>query len=152
MQVDALLCNHAEAVNNLLYIAGGGINISRFQLGAPPPYGVAVGIGIQVTVPWTQTNQQHAVKIELIAEDGEAVTVPGPTGPAPLVVELAFNVGRPVGVHPGDDQTIALAANLAGVPFPAAGKYEFILRVDGNTERRLPMRLEPTQGGQFTFG
>lgn len=37
MRVDAILCNHAEAVNNQLYLSGGGINVCYFPPGAPPP-------------------------------------------------------------------------------------------------------------------
>jgi hypothetical protein len=153
MQIDAILCNHAEAVNNLLYIAGGGIEISFVQAGAAPPYPVNIGIGIMVTVPWGQTNQQHTVEVELISEDGQPVQVPVmPDVMQPLHSRLAFNVGRPPGMTVGDDQHVCLAANLPALPMPSLGKYEFIIRVDGHDERRLPYRVMPAPGTQIIAG
>lgn len=152
MHIDVTLCNHAEAVNNLLYVAGGGINVLYTPPGAPPPYGVTVGIGLLVTVPWLKTNQQHKIEIILVGEDGQPVQLPvGQEVSEPLSVVLAFNVGRPANLPAGDDQIIALATNLVNVPMPAMGKYEFALSVDGNPERRLSFRVEQVPGGQMAF-
>lgn len=153
MQIDAILCNHAEAVNNLLYMAGGGIEIAFVQPGSAPPYVCNLGIGIMVTVPWSQTNQQHVVDVELISEDGQPVQVPvAPEVAQPLHARLAFNVGRPPGLTVGDDQHVCLAANLPGLPMPSLGKYEFIIQVDGHDERRLPYRVMPAPGAQIVAG
>ena len=153
VQIDAILCNHAEAVNNLLYISGGGIEIAIVPPVADPPYVVNVGIGIMVTVPWGQTNQQHQVDIELVTEDGQPVHfAAGSETPRPLRGQLVFNVGRPAGIVLGDDQHVCLAANLPGLPMPALGKYEFIVRIDGNAERRLPYRVSAPVGMQMAAG
>lgn len=153
MQLDAILCNHAEAVNNLLYIAGGGVEMAYVSPGINPPYQVNLGIGIMVTVPWQQTNQQHKVDIELLTEDGEPVrTQIGPDAVAPVQGQLVFNIGRPPGLIVGDDQHVCLAANLPGLPIPAFGKYEFVIRIDGNDERRLAYRVLPSIGTQMSIG
>lgn len=153
MQIDAILCNHAEAVNNLLYIAGGGIEVSYVQPGVPAPYAVSIGIGIMVTVPWQQTNQQHQVEIELIDSDGQPIQVPlSPEIITPFKVSLTFNVGRPANAPVGDDQHVALAANLPGLPLPAFGKYEFIIKIDGTEMRRIGYRIAPVPGAQITIG
>lgn len=153
MQIDAILCNHAEAVNNLLYLSGGGIDATFVGPGASPPYIVNLGIGIMVTVPWGQTNQQHVVEVELISEDGQPVHVQtGPDATQPLHARLAFNIGRPPGITVGDDQHVCLAANLPSLPIPALGKYEFIIRIDGHDERRLAYRVMPAIGTQLTPG
>ena len=153
MQIDAILCNHAEAVNNLLYISGGGIEVTFVSPGTDPPYVVNVGIGIMVTVPWDQTNRQHQVDIELVSEDGQPVQFAnGPEAPRPLRGQLVFNVGRPAGIALGDVQHVCLAANLPGLPMPALGKYEFIVRIDGNDGRRLPYRVSAPVGMQMVAG
>lgn len=150
MQIDAMLCNHAEAVNNQLYIAGGGVNLGTVPPGLNPPYAVTLGLGIIVTVPWELTNQEHKVEIEIISEDGQPVTAPVAADTAtPLHVELAFNVGRPPGLPAGDAQVVSLAANMPGLPLPAIGMYEFIVRVDGHDERRLAYRIQPSTGPQM---
>jgi len=147
VQVDAILCNHAEAVNNLLYLAGGGIEIAFVQPGSAPPYVCNLGIGIMVAVQWDQTNQQHVVEVELISEDGQPVHVPvGPDVTQPLQAQLGFNVGRPPGLTAGDEQHVCLAVNLPGLPMPSLGKYEFIIRVDGQDARRLPYRVMTAPG------
>lgn len=152
MQIDAILCNHAEAVNNMLYISGGGVELGQVAPGVSPPYNASLGIGIMVTVPWGQTNQQHTVEIELLSEDGTPVAVPtGPESTGPVRMQLAFNVGRPANVTVGDDQHVCLAANLPVVPLPAYGKYEFVVRIDGHDERRLPYRLKSITGS-MAFG
>ncbi|MDQ2706576.1 MAG: hypothetical protein M3Z25_02590 [Actinomycetota bacterium] len=153
MKLDVVLCNHAEAVNNLLYISGGGINVAQAPPGAPPPYGISVGIGLLITVPWQQTNQQHKAEITLLTEDGAPAMMPiGSDGNEPLNLVLAFNVGRPANLGVGDDQVVALAANLVGLPFPALGKYEFQVSMDGNPERRIGIRIVSSPGGQVLFG
>ncbi|HEX4865848.1 MAG TPA: hypothetical protein VFV02_17400 [Acidimicrobiales bacterium] len=142
MQVDAILCNHAEAVNNQLYISGGGIELAQAPAGATPPLAVTLGVGMVLTVGWSQTNEPHQVEIELLTEDGVPVDVP--TGPGiyqPFKVQMSFNVGRPPVLAVGDDQHVCLAANFPGLPLPVYGKYEFIVRVDGNVERTLPYRV-----------
>jgi hypothetical protein len=153
MQIDALLCNHAESVNNLLYVSGGGIGANLVPPGANPPYTVNVGIAIMVTVPWNLSNQQHELEIQLVTEDGQPVLVPSaPEAMQPVHVRLAFNVGRPPTITIGDDQQVCMAANLPGLPFAALGKYEFIIRVDADSERRLPFRLQPMAGAQIVLG
>lgn len=153
VQIDAILCNHAEAVNNLLYIAGGGIEIAFVPPGAGPPYMCNLGVGIMVTIPWGQTNQQHMIEVELVSEDAQAVQVPvAPDVLQPLHARLAFNVGRPPGLTIGDDQHVSLAANFPALPIPSLGKYEFIIRIDGHDERRLPYRVQPLPGAQIVAG
>jgi hypothetical protein len=152
MQIDAILCNHAEAINNMLYIAGGGIEQAMIAPGHTPPYAVTVGIGIMVTVPWSQTNKQHKVEIELLGEDGEPVQLPTDSDSAKsLQMLLTFNVGRGSLLTVGDDQHVCLAANISALPMPAFGKYDFIVRLDDHNERHLPMRVVPTPGTQMAF-
>jgi hypothetical protein len=153
IQIDAILCNHAEAVNNLLYISGGGIGTTLMPPGTNPPYIVNLGIGIVVTVPWNLSNQQHEIEIQLVTEDGQPVLVPSATGSTqPVHARLAFNVGRPPTITIGDDQQVCLATNMPGLPVAALGKYEFIVRIDGNNERRLPFRVQLMVGTQLILG
>lgn len=153
MQLEAFLCNHAEAVNNLLYISGGGTNFGVVSPGSSPPYRVTLGIGLMVTVPWQSTNQKHDLEITLLTEDGDQVQFQGIDGlQSPVNLRLAFNVGRPPNVPPGDDQHVCLAANFPSLPLPALAKYEFLITIDGSGERKLPYRLTPTPGPQLTYG
>lgn len=152
MDVTALLCNHAEALNNLLYISGGGIEQTMVPAGAPGPFGVNLALGITVSIPWTQTNQQHLLKVELVDSDGRPVEVPtGPEATTPFLVQMAFNVGRPPGLTPGRAQSVALAVNLPGLPIPGLGDYVFVLKIADVEVARLTYSVIAQQQN-FTFG
>ncbi len=153
MEIDAVLCSYAEAVNNQLYLCGGGIDTAMVTPGAPAPYGVNLACGIIITIPWTATNAQHTLLIELLHEDGQPVEVPtGPNTSAPFRVQLTVNVGRPPHLNAGDDQHVSMAANLPGMPLPAIGKYIFRISVDGTPIKSLPFRLLLQPGGQLMAG
>ena len=142
MRVTALLANHAEAVNNLLYVNGAGITQAMVPAGAPAPYGAQLSLGVIVSVPWTQTNQQHTLRVDLIDADGHTVELPtGPDTTGPFKADLQFNVGRPPALDVGEEQTVALAIGMPGLPFPALGQYRFVLYVDESQEAELPFKI-----------
>jgi len=134
-----MLCNHAEAADNRLFISGGGID----QTMCPPagPFGVHVGIGILISVPYTATNQAHRLEIRMVDEDQTFVQVTKPDGSMEdFFVAGDFNVGRPPGLPVGAAQNVPLAVNV-GVGVPHPGLYHFEVSIDGNVETRLPMTI-----------
>lgn len=142
MKVTAILCNHAEAQNGLLYASGAGINRANIPPGLPGPWVVSLGIGILVAVPWTQTNQQHTLEVDLLDADGHPVEVPtGPDTTQPFKAGLAFNVGRPPELQTGEEQSVALAVNVPALPLGQLGEYRFTVRIDGSPEAELHYRL-----------
>jgi hypothetical protein len=146
VKVTALLANHAEAINNLLYTSGAGITQAQVPPGAPAPYPVQLSLAVIVTVPWTQTNQNHTLRVDLIDADGQLVQVPtGPDTVGPLQPEMTFNVGRPPALEVGQEQTVALAIGMPGLPFPALGQYRFVVHIDNNPEEELLFKIgQPT--------
>ena len=148
MELSALLCNYAEAQNNLLYIAGGGIDRANVPPGVPPPWNVSLAIALNLRVPWTSTNQQHTLTVDLVDADGGAVQIPvGPHGEEqPFHAELRFNVGRPAGLVVGDAQAVSLAINAPILPFTKLGVYEFVIAVDGTELERLSYRVATLPG------
>ena len=151
MKVTAVLCNHAEAVNNLLYISGAGINRSFVPPNAQPPYRSNLAIGILLTVPWTQTNQQHTVQIDLVDQDSRPVLAPDEAGGDPVMhAEVGVNVGRPPDLPIGDDQSVALALSLAGLTVAALDRYRFIIKVDGVDLAELPWTLMAVPGSNMS--
>src|SRR5215467_5073860 len=69
-----MLANHAESVNGLLYISGGGCNIHRRIV---PPGGAVtlshLGLALIITIPWHQTNLTHDLIIEFRDEDANVI-------------------------------------------------------------------------------
>jgi len=142
MEVTAILCNHAEAVNNLLFVSAGGVEQAVIPPGQPAPWHVSIGVGLSIEVPWQGTNQEHTVGITLVDADGEPVDVPtGPDTREPFGAELRFNVGRPPQLAVGASQTVQLAVNVPVLPFERLGQYEFVIAIDGSEEKRLRYRL-----------
>ncbi|SDO72435.1 hypothetical protein SAMN04489867_0418 [Pedococcus dokdonensis] len=146
MELSAVLCNYAEVQNNLLYITGGGVDRANVPPGLTAPYVIGVSIGITLSVPWTQTNQQHKLEMDLVDEDDQPVVVPTGEAEEPLHAELQFNVGRPPILEAGEAQNISLAINLPGLPLPRLGRYFFVLSVDGTELRRLTYKVATQQG------
>jgi hypothetical protein len=147
MKVTALLANHAEAVNNLLYTHGAGIDRAVVPPGAPGPFGVQLGIGIIVKVPWQATNHEHTLSVDLIDADGHPVEIPtSPDTVGPFRATMNFNVGRPPMLEVGEEQSVALAIGLPGLPFPKLGQYRFVVSVDDSPMDELPFKLQGQPG------
>jgi hypothetical protein len=147
MEVNAVLCNYAEVQNNLLYLTGGGIDRTVVQPGSAGPWVTSVAIGLTITVPWTQTNQQHTLTIALVDSDEHPVSVPtGPDTSEPFHGEMHFNIGRPPMLLIGEEQIVSLAITLPGLPMPELGRYSFVISVDGTELRRLSYRIMTPPG------
>jgi hypothetical protein len=148
VEINALLCDHAEASEGKLFINGGAVNLLFVQ--PQPPHVITIFVAMVVHVPYTATNQPHTVSVKLVDEDGSPVSpwVPDGVPPAPGVEMMTqFNVGRPPLLPPGETQTVPLAFGLQGLPLSSTGSYEFVIEIDGNPEKRLPARVlvEPQQ-------
>jgi len=142
MELTAILCNHAEAQNNLLYVSGGGVDRVFVPANIPGPWNINLAIAINISVPWNETNREHVLTVDLVDFDSHPVLVPsGIDTVSPLRVEMKFNVGRPPTLEIGESQSISLAINLPALPISEMGNYSFILNVDGDELRRLSYRV-----------
>lgn len=142
MDVAALLCNYAEVQNNLLYISGAGIDRAFVPAGSQGPFVSNLSLAIQVIVPWTQTNQEHDLLVDLVDEDSHPVLVPqGGDQTAPVQAGLRFTVGRPPGLEIGEDQRMSFAVNMPGLPLPSLGVYVFQISIDGSPVGRVPYKV-----------
>ncbi|BBY36060.1 hypothetical protein MMAN_01940 [Mycobacterium mantenii] len=142
MELTAILCNHAEAQNNLLYISAGGIDQVRIPAGHSVPFTVSVGIGIIVEVPRTASDREHTVDIGLLDSDGCAVEVQkGVDGYEPFRAQFQFNIGRSSSHEADQTQSVAFAVNIPVLRLEKLGSYVFTVSVDETVQRRLPYRL-----------
>ena len=149
MEIDAMLCDHAQAADSKLFVSGGGV--VRSWVSPQPPHVIMIGVAAVVKVPYTATNQAHTLTITLIDEDGNGVSPFVPDGvpdPGPIRGELSFNLGRPAGLSPGEAQPYCLAANF-NIGLRQLGGYTFELAIDGTKMKELSLRVAaapPTMG------
>jgi hypothetical protein len=125
-QVTMMLADSAQALDNKLYILGGGWSITGPE---PSPSAIA----LQIKVPWTETNRQHRMRIELLDPDSQPVAFDSPVGRQPLILQSEFEVGRPAGMKPGSPIEIALAINIGPLPLEPDSRYEWRLHIDDDT-------------------
>jgi len=142
MEMAAILCNHVETPNGLLYVSGGGIDRVTVPAGAPAPWPINVAIAVQVKVPWDSTNKDHQLIIRLQDIDGQDVLLPtGPDTFGPFRAEMNFQVGRPEGLVPGEWQVINLGFNMPLLPIPRLGAYLFSCEIDGEELERARFKV-----------
>jgi hypothetical protein len=150
MEINALLCDHAESAEGKLFVNGGGVNLIYVQ--PQPPFVISIFVAVVVHVPYTATNHEHTVAVRLLDEDSHPISPWAPEGapPQPPVETVTtFNVGRPPGLPPGETQTLPLAFGLQGLPLSRLGTYVFAIEVDGSVETQLTARVlvDPRQAG-----
>ena len=122
-----LLADAAQAIDNKLYVLGGGWSVT-----GPEPSPSALAIALKV--PWDEANQRHELRVELLDSDGHPITLGSEEASQGVVVESHFEVGRPPGLRPGTPIDLAFAINLGPMPLPPAGRYEWRLSIDGESE------------------
>ncbi|MBI4668545.1 MAG: hypothetical protein HY747_05070 [Elusimicrobia bacterium] len=126
MKVTIMLADFAQALNGKLYIMGGGWSIT-----GPMPSPSAIAIKIEV--PWTETNQKHNLKIELLDGDYHPVLIPMPAGNSPLVISGEFEVGRPAGLKVGTSIDAPFAFNIGPLSLEPGKGYVWKLSIDDKT-------------------
>ena len=86
-------------------------------------------------VPWHETNQRHAVEMEIGTEDGQMLAKAGGE----------FEVGRPPGIRPGQDQRLQIAFSV-GLRLESPGGYVIVGRVEGQEGARTHFNVVPGPG------
>ncbi len=143
LQVDAFIADTVEAINGKLYAHGAGWSM----LSAPsvPVRHPRIGIGAIIRVPYTATNTEHKVEIRLEDGNGQAVSLAMNQGSAVPGFRTTINVGRPPHLQPGEDQNVPLAVNIDGLIFPRADSYRFVLLINDEVVKSLPLRVSVRQ-------
>lgn len=147
MEIDAFLADSVASAEGKLFIQGAGWN--TITAGDLPARHDRIGIGVLVTVPYTETNIAHAFDIRLEDEDGNSVPfgdAPDPEGGTIDRLSSEFTMGRPPTIQPGDDQIFSLALNIDGLTLERAGAYRFVVSIDGEDCKRLRFRVVSAAG------
>ncbi|MBN1189033.1 MAG: hypothetical protein JXA46_04710 [Dehalococcoidales bacterium] len=134
MEVEWLiLADAAQVVGNKLYVMGGGWD--RLTVNKPFPVDQRCALALALRVDWNETNQRHNFEIEIISED--SVT----EQPRSLMKAGGqFELGRPPGISPGQDQRFQVALDMA-LKIDSPGTKVVVARVGGQEMRRLSFNV-----------
>lgn len=137
MDVDyAILADAAATESGKHYIHGGGWD-TIFAASFPVTHPI-LAVAMRLRVPWTDTNQEHEIALDLLDSDGNSV-LPGDPPSGRMIT------GRPPQLPQGSDQTVPLAFSLVNLTFDRAGDYALVVRIDGRDAYRAPFRVLPVQ-------
>lgn len=128
----AILADAVQAVAGKLYVLGGGwdtLFASRF-----PARHHTLGIGLRIRVPWSPTDEEHTLAVDLLDEDGRSVF-------GDQTISQTFRGGRPAGLPDGTDIGIVRALTLNGLVFPRPSGYSFAISIDGVESHRISFRV-----------
>jgi hypothetical protein len=129
MEVEWLiLADAAQVVGNKLYLMGGGWD--RITVNKEPPVPHSMAVAVSFRVAWNETNQRHSFQIEVATGDGQSIGR----------VDGHFEVGRPAGLPPGQDQRTQIAVNV-NWRINQLGTYVVVARIDGQEGRRFPFNV-----------
>jgi len=149
ISVQGMLCDYAEVSGGKLFVSGAGINLIG-SAAADAPHPVNVALALLVRIPWTATNQQHKLMIELVSDGQQGpervrineMLPPGnPEEDRGTIIAL-FNAGRAPTMQVGDETLMPVALPLLGLPLPQIGKYFFAISIDGTELDRVSFRLQ----------
>ena len=119
-----IIADAAQVVGGKLYMLGGGYD--RVTLAKAPPAPHSMSVALSFLVPWNDTNVKHHFQLEILDGDGKSI-VDG---------KGQFELGRPPGITPGQNQRTQLAMNLSW-NVEKLGSYEVVARVR-EAEKRFP--------------
>ncbi len=145
MDLDVLLCDHAQVAGGKLFVAGANIDRVGLPAGTPPPYLVNFALAGVVHVPWTATNNEHSLGFVLLTEDSQRPAFPPQMEGQDIRGEMRFNVGRPPHLASGEEQLVPFAFNFQGIPLMQTGRYVLELELDGTSARRVNLSLTVEQ-------
>ena len=123
-----ILADAAQVVSNKLYLLGGGWD--RLTLNRPLPTAHQMAVAASFRVPWTETNQKHGFEIQVA--DGDGGTIGKVAG--------NYEVGRPAGLPPGQDQRFQIAVSI-GMQIRKFGTYVIVASLNGQEGGRFPFTV-----------
>lgn len=119
-----LLADRAEVIGGKLYTMGAAwdrIGVADF---AQP---VQISVALGVLVPWTRTNERHAIVLTARDADGR---------PLDFRIEASFVAGRPAQLD-GETQRVLMAIPAATIHLPGPGVYVLTADLDGAEVRSV---------------
>lgn len=132
----AILCDAVQAAGGKLHLVGGGwdnLFVSKF-----PARHHTLGIGLRVRIPWTSSESDIELEVDLIDEDGQSVLPAGP-------VQHRIRAKRNPALGEGTDLGVVRAFTFNNLEFPRPGPYSFAITM-GESVHRLGFTVRLRRG------
>lgn len=145
-KVTMFLADYAQVADGKLNTIGGGWTI----IGQPQvPYYIAM----LIEMPWTSAGVRHTLKLELIDDEGCAVTVRTPEGnDEPVTIAGQFDLAPAVGLKRGTPLVLPAALPIPPFPLAPGGRYEWRLEVNGQTHEDWRIGFSTRPDAQSNVG
>ncbi len=134
MWVDATLADAAESLNGKVYAIGMGWNSINATAFPAAHHRMALVVIIRASYP--ECGDDHLLEIHLDDADGHRLGIRSDGGD---LFAVTFNA-TPSSFE-GDERVVPFVLTVDGVVFPSAGRYNWVVDIDGAERGRLPMRL-----------
>jgi hypothetical protein len=145
VKVTMLLADYAQVADGKLTAVGAGWTTTPGGRDS-----IASAIGLIFWVPWDRTNVRHPFTLKLLTEDGEAVLVGEGDAAEPLEISNEIEVGRPPGVRPGAELSVALALVIGPLGLPNDRGFVWRLELPGeDLTHACSFRTLPPRPQQF---
>ena len=140
LQIDYLvLADAAAAAEGKHYIHGAGWD--TLLAGNFPAVHPALSVAVRLRIPWSDTNQEHMLELDVIDADGKSI-LPETQGP----LRMPFAIGRPAAVPTGTDQVVPLVFNFQRLQFASPGTCAVVMRISGEDMARSPFHVRAAPG------
>jgi len=137
MQIDVMLCDHAQVAGDKLFISGGGID--RFHVEGPGPFQVGFAVAGTAAVRPGEAAGNHLLAFRLTDAQGQPAQFAGDAEGGVVSGELQLTGSGTL--TPGV-QMISFAFVFPTVPLARPGSYAVICTLDGAELRRLLFEVE----------
>ena len=140
MQIDLLLCDHAQVSGDKLFVSGAGVDRMIVSTGSGAPLSVSFAVAGVVTLSPADAGSDHVVRFRVLAADGQNPSLAGSD-------DRVGSVGGDLRLEAGDspaqeDQLVSFAFSFQAVPLTELGRYSVVAEVDGVEARRLGFAVE----------
>jgi hypothetical protein len=127
----ALLCDHVQVREGLLFVLSGGITRIR-RPSFPAPLGA--GFAVVLELDRIEAEHPHTFELVVVGEDGDEVGR----------INADLQIGDHSGTYAGENIQVPLGIEMHGAVLPGPGAYELRVYVDGQHQRTIQFWAEQT--------
>jgi len=144
IEVDAFLADYAKTENGKIDTLGAGWNV-LWTNSFPKVH--SMFICTLIHIPYTALGEEHKIRLELIDQDGRKIVLyrvqtPGGIHSADSV-EVKIPPSSKENYKIEDEFNVPIIIPITNVQFDAPGRYTFVIYVNSEAVKRVPITVSP---------